>query len=410
MDIETSFLEGDLEEEIYIRLPKGLEHIQDAPNGYVGRLNKSVYGLVQESRKFYRKMGEFLMSIGFERSLIGPCLFKTAEVFILLYVDDHLLAGNKNSLVKVIKQFKARFETRVSFDVNKFLGVELSWKDNNKSFIMHQSYIIDRLEETFSDKIIKHKNTATPAPAMAKIKLDKGDEVLLSQDLQKRFMTGVGTLLYLVKYSRPDIANAVRELSKGMLRASESDYKLLMRVIKFVSKTSTLGIEYKPVQNPVTWKFISYVDSDWGGDTDSRKSVSGWCIFVNDGLVGWGSRSQKNVTLASTEAEYVGISEVEKEILFIKKVLEFLGLKIHFPIIIYVDNMGAIYLADGQSGKRTKHIDIRYHFVREYVEDGILKIIVIRSEKNMADPFTKNVSQVIFERSYVPYMKFLPQA
>lgn len=130
---------------------------------------------------------------------------------------------------------------------------------------------------------------------------------------------------------------------------------------------------------------------------------------MNNCLLGWGSRAQKNVTLASTEAEYVGISEIAKEIIFIKKVLEFIGIKINYPIIIHVDNMGAIYLAEGQGGKRTKHVDIRYHFVREYVENGILKVIFIRSEENMADPYTKNVSQIIFDRSYSPYMKFLPQ-
>lgn len=409
VDIETAFLESDLEEEIYIKLPRGLDKILDVPEGHIGRINKAVYGLVQAARQFYLKMTEFLTSIGFQRSLVDPCLFKSDKVYILLYVDDFLLCGKQEDLESVIKLITNKFSTRVSFEVNKFIGVELLWGNNQKKLIMHQGYIIKRILEDFSAEIFDKKIPLTPAPAMSKIKLHTEDEDVLSPELQKSYMTGVGSLLYLVKYSRPDIANVTRELSKTMLRANEADYKQLLRVIKFVTSTSTLGIEYLPQVEAIKWQFISYVDSDWAGNTDDRRSVSGWCIFVNNCLIGWGSRAQKNVTLASTEAEYVGLSEVSKEILFIKKVLEFFGVQINFPIIIFVDNMGAIYLAEGKGSKRTKHIDMRYHYVREYVEDGILKIIFVRSQENMADPFTKNVSQAIFDKQFTPYMKNLPE-
>ena len=115
--------------------------------------------------------------------------------------------------------------------------------------------------------------------------------------------------------------------------------------------------------------------------------------------ISWKSKGQKSVTLSSTEAEYVAISELSTEILFIKSLLEFLGLKVPFPIEVNVDNIGAIYLANNATGSnRTKHVDTQYHFVREYIEQGILKIIYVRSEENDADIFTKNLNAYDYEK------------
>ena len=204
------------------------------------------------------------------------------------------------------------------------------------------------------------KTPSTPNPVMAKVKLIKDDQEFLTSYLQKKYMKGFGTLLYRVKYSRPEIANITRELSKTMIQASTCDYNLLLIVLKYITRTSSLGLEFNISGDSLTWDFVSYVDSDWGGNTDNRKSVSGWCIFVNNCLLGWGSRDQKNVTLYSTEAVYVGISEISKEILFIKQVLEFVGVKIHLPITVYVDNMGAIFWqkVKDERGQNTLTLDI----------------------------------------------------
>ena len=148
----------------------------------------------------------------------------------------------------------------------------------------------------------------------------------------------------------------------------------------------------------------TYVDSDWGGDHDTRISVSGWTIFISECLIGWGSRGQKSVTMSSSEAEYIAISEVCKEIILAKQVLEFMDIVVKFPILINVDNVGAIYLANNADGKRTKHIDIRYHFVREYVEKNIVKIIFVTTNENIADPYTKNVSEHTYVQHHAKYM------
>ena len=204
-------------------------------------------------------------------------------------------------------------------------------------------------------------------------------------------------LLYLVKHSRPDIANAVRELSKVADIANQAHWKALMRLIKYVLDTRKFGLKLNPKLKGNIFFLEGISDSDYVGDKDTRVSVFGYILYFCGAPIAWKSKSGKSVTLCSTEAEYFATSEVAKENLFTLQVLESMGIEIELPITIRCDNVGAIYLANNHyTSQRTKHIDIRTHFVREYIEDGIIKIIFIRSEDNDADIFTKNTSEQIF--------------
>ena len=189
--------------------------------------------------------------------------------------------------------------------------------------------------------------------------------------------------------------------------ATRAHLKMLYRVIKYIFDTEHWKLKMNPQfnMNNMIWTIEAYCDSDYSGDKDTRISVSGFIIFVLGCAVSWKSKAQKSITLSSTEAEYVAISELCTELLFIKQVLEFLGAKIDFPMIVRVDNVGAIYLAKNQTtGQQTKHIDICYHFVREFIEDGIIKIIFVKSEENMADIFTKTVKESLNSALTEDYM------
>jgi hypothetical protein len=220
---------------------------------------------------------------------------------------------------------------------------------------------------------------------------------LISKDDQSKYRSGVGMLLYLVKHSRPDISNAVRELSKVCDGATECHWKALMRTIKYVLTTQNIGLKIKPIFNG-EYVLEAVSDSEYAGDKDTRVSVYGFVIYFCGSPISWKSKSGKSVTLSSTEAEYFAMSECAKELIFIKNVLESMGIKVKLPIEIKVDNTGAIFLSNNYtSGQRTKHIDVRVHFVRQYIEDGIFKIVFVKSEDNDADIFTKNTSEEIFE-------------
>lgn len=141
------------------------------------------------------------------------------------------------------------------------------------------------------------------------------------------------------------------------------------------------------------WEMKFYGDRDWAGDKTSSKSITEWEIFLAGCLVSWGSHGQKMVTLSSSEAEYVAVSELCKEILYLKTILESLGENVKLPITVYFDNVGEIVLAKNNESKRTKYIETRVHFVRDHVINGTVIIKFVRSENNKADPFTKNVNE-----------------
>jgi hypothetical protein len=211
-------------------------------------------------------------------------------------------------------------------------------------------------------------------------------------------------LLYLIKHSRPDISNAVRELTKVLDGATQAHWKAMIRVIKYVFDTKKFALRIHPVVDHSS-KQMFYLegisDSEFAGDKDTRASVYGYIMYFCGAPVSWKSKSGKSVTLSSTEAEYFASSEAAKELMFMFNLLE--GMNEHkgvvLPMSLHIDNTGAIYLANNHStGPRTKHIDIRIHYVRELIDKGILKTVFVKSEDNDADIYTKNVCEELFNK------------
>jgi hypothetical protein len=238
----------------------------------------------------------------------------------------------------------------------------------------------------------------TPGTPRFKIQKSTEDLEVFNNDFQRKYRSGVGMLLYLTKYSRPDISNIVRELSKRMNAASWGSYQELLCVIKFINDTKSFGWKVMPkLDNDFSWNLKIFCDSDWAGDPETRVSVTGFVIYLLDGTVCWRSKSQKGVTLSSTEVEYVAISEAVKEVKFIYYFLCVFHIKVKLPIIIKTDNIGAIFMAENSStGVRTRHVDTRYLFIREFIEDGFIKFEFVRSVENDVDIFTKNVSHDLY--------------
>ena len=193
-------------------------------------------------------------------------------------------------------------------------------------------------------------------------------------------------LLYIVKFSRPDIANSVRELSTVMDSATMEHLKCLWQLMKYVLDTKekclmmdlTKNSDSRKDETMNGWQMKAFCNSDYAGDKDTRISMTGFILCLNGAAISWRSCSQKNVTLSSTEAGYVAVSEVCAAIMFMKQVTEFLQMKVNLPILVNMDNVGAIYLAsNATSGQRTRHIDARYHFVRSYVGEGTVKMVLV---------------------------------
>ena len=213
-------------------------------------------------------------------------------------------------------------------------------------------------------------------------------------------------LLYLVKHSRPDIANATRELSKSMDGATEVGFQELLRVIKYVLDTEKYGLKLEPKKKDDMWNLEAFSDSDWAGDKQSRISICGYILYFCGVAIAWKSKGMKHVTLSSSEAELVALSECVKDVKFVMKILEDLGIKVSCPVTVRVDNVGAIFLAENATtSQRTRHIDIRYKWVSEFIENGEIEVIFVKTLENDADIFTKNTSSSVNDRHVERMMK-----
>jgi hypothetical protein len=271
---------------------------------------------------------------------------------------------------------------------------------------IEQPHQVKKLEDNFGEMVWSCQRYKTPGTPNFGIVQPKGDDPRITEAEQSTYRSVVGYLLHLTKHSRPDISNAVRESSKSMDGATPLAFKEMKRLVKFMIDTSEYGFRIAPsVPKTKKWKLTGYTDSDWSGDKDNRHSVSGYSMFLNGAVVLWKSKLQKPLALSSAEAEYYALCEAAKDVKYISMVLRSLGIEVELPITIYCDNVGAIFMTENASATtRTKHVDARYHYVRELLETGFIRIIFVRSEDNKSDWFTKNVSSELYSRHMGSYI------
>lgn len=348
-----------------------------------------------------------MKNIGYRPSEIDPCLFINeksdgTKAFVIIYVDDGAIFGTHRDIQRTLNALSNSFKVKDLGPLKHFVGCHvIESSQTTEKLYIHQPKLIKHLEGDFGALIKRSERIyKTPAgPKTVVMRPEPGDPLISKTD-QTTYRSGVGMLLYLVKHSRPEISNAVRELSKVGDGATKAHWKDLMRTIKYVIDTKDRGLKINPrYPDNSTYVLEGITDSEYAGDRDTRISVYGYVIYFCGAPIAWKSKSGKSVTLSSTEAEYFAISEVAKELLFIKQTIESMGIQVQLPIKIKTDNVGAIYLSNNYTtSQRTKHIDIRTHFVRQHIEDGIFKIEFVRSADNDADIYTKNTSEEIFNK------------
>jgi hypothetical protein len=366
-------------------------------------LVKAIYGLVQAARQWWKKFKEVMSTMNYKPSPADPCLFiqninQTKQLsFVIIYVDDGGIIGTQESIQQIVKALSKDFNVKYLGKLEYFVGCHIIENSTKDTIWIHQPKLLKNLKENFGHLVSKTRTYRTPAgPKTSILRPQKGDTLISPKD-QTKFRSGVGMLLYLVKHSRPDISNSVRELTKVADGATPGHWQNMLRLIKYVIDTENYGLKMKPNKDGGMFYLEGISDSEYAGDKDTRISVYGYILYFCGAPIAWKSKSGKSVTLSSTEAEYFATSEIAKEAIFTQQVIESIGLNLKYPITIKVDNVGAIYLANNYStSQRTKHINIRTHFVREFIEDGIIKVIFVKSEDNDADIFTKNTSEELF--------------
>ena len=411
-DIETAFLYGDLEEDLWMAFPDGYEDylkmhgIEKQAKTHCLKLEKAIYGLVQAARQWWKKFTQIMAEMDFQPSMADPCLFVRKEkanqlpAFIILYVDDGGIFGTPEVIKNVLKEMSEKLKVKDLGKMESFVGFQLVEDKKEETVYLYQPKIIKRIEQKFGHLIKTDREYKTPGAPGIMVVRPNPDDPKLDADMQTQYRSGVGMLLYLIKHSRPELSNSVRELTKVMDGATEAHWKMLLRVIKYTLDTKHVCLKIKPRKDATKlFEIEGFSDSEFGGDKTTRKSVYGYVIYFCGAPIAWKSKASASVTLSATEAEYFASSEATKEVVFIKNLLDTMYFNCKLPITIRGDNAGAIYISNNYAvGNRTKHIDIRTHYVRNLIQDGMIRVTFVPTADNDADIFTKNTSEMLFEK------------
>lgn len=304
---------------------------------------------------------------------------------VILYVDDVLWMGNNSELLQTLKsKFMKIWECRDLGKVSEYLGMKIVRDRQNRLLTIDQIDYAMKVVKRFGQENAKPARTPLPAGYVPK----PNNGTATSQQ-RSHYQSIIGSLLYLTLGTRPDIAYAVIMMSQFMVNPSEEHIQKALYIVKYVATNPNGKIIYNGKQKE---GFVAYCDADWAGDQINQKSVTGYIVKLAGGPVSWVSRKQKTVALSSTEAEYMSLSDTSRQLVWIESLFYEIGMYLR-NIQLGVDNQGAIFLASNPAQEhRSKHIDIRYHYVRNCVEEGKVELIYIPTDEQLADILTKKLS------------------
>nr|AWW15216.1 putative polyprotein [Leavenworthia alabamica] len=388
MDVHNAFLHGDLEEEVYMRLPPGYQ--LDDPNK-VCRLRKSLYGLKQAPRCWFAKLSKALLEYGFEQSLGDYSLFTydkgTTRLHILIYVDDLIIAG---SSLKATESFKAYlsscFHMKDLGELKYFLGIEVA-RNSSGFYLCQRKYALDIISET---GLLASKPVSFPLEQNHKLAVS--ESALLSDPLPYRRL--LGRLIYL-GVTRPDLAFSVHVLAQFMQRPRLDHWFAALRVVRYLKSDPGQGILLQSTSN---FQITGWCDSDWGSCPITRRSVTGYFVQFGDSPISWKTKKQKTVSRSSAEAEYRAIAALVQELIWLKRMLLTLGILHPQPMKVYCDSKSAIYIATNPVfHERTKHIELDLHFVRDEVLTRNIELTHVGTNTQLADVLTKAVGRDGFD-------------
>ncbi|KAE8674962.1 hypothetical protein F3Y22_tig00111708pilonHSYRG00377 [Hibiscus syriacus] len=373
LDGKTAFLHGDLEEEIYMTHPEGYK--DGGCEKWVYKLNKLLYGLKQSPRQWYKRFDSFMRRQKYTRSKYDHCVYLQnlkdgSFIFLLLYVDDMLIASKSQKEIDKLKaQLNQEFEMKDLGEAKKILGMEIS-RDRQrwKLFLTQKQYLRKVLQCFGMNENTKHVSIPLASHLKLSFQLSPKTNEERVYMAKVPYANAVGSLMYAMVCTRPDISQAVGVVSMYMHDPGEGHWQAVKWIIRYLQQTVDVGLVFKQYEE-LGQCVVGYTDSDYAGDLDKRRSTTGYLFTLAKAPVCWKSTLQSTVALSTTEAEYMAVSEAVKEAIWLNGLMEDLGV-VQSHISLYCDSQSAIQLAKNQVyHSRTKHIDVRNHFVREIFEE-----------------------------------------
>jgi len=391
LDVKTAFLHGDLEEDLYMIQPEGF--IAQGQENLVCKLRKSLYGLKQAPRQWYKKFDSFMHRIGFKRCEADHCCyvksFDNSYIILLLYVDDMLIAGSSiEEINNLKKQLSKQFAMKDLGAAKQILGMRIIRDKANGTLKLSQSEYVKKVLSRFN--MNEAKPVSTPLGSHFKLSKEQSPKTEEERDHMSKvpYASAIGSLMYAMVCTRPDIAHAVGVVSRFMSRPGKQHWEAVKWILRYLEGSSDTCLCF----TGASLKLQGYVDADFAGDIDSRKSTTGFVFTLGGTAISWASNLQKIVTLSSTEAEYVAATEAGKEMIWLHGFLDELGKKQKMGIL-HSDSQSAIFLAKNSAfHSKSKHIQTKYHFIRYLVENKLVMLEKICGSKNPADMLTKGVT------------------
>ena len=356
-------------------------------------LRKSLYGLKQAARQWNKKLHDTLASMGFKRleSDHSIYIFIRGEVRIIIpvFIDDITFASSDSAAIdSAIKELSSHFKLRDLGPTSFLLGIEIVRTPEKREISLSQrQYVIDALERfNMSDC----NPVGTPMDPGARLSSSMSPQSPEEQKAMDKipYLSAVGTLQYLATTTRPDISYAVGVLARFNTNPGIQHWKAVRHLFRYLKGS----LDYKLVYGPTNSSqlFITYTDADHGGNPDNGRSTSGYAVLIGGGAVSWSSRLQSVVSLSTTEAEYIAAVEAGKEIIWMRNLLTEFGYTHTSPSHLLIDNNSAVSVAKNpEHHGRMKHLDLRFHWLRDTVEAGHISPIHIPTTSQAADIFTK---------------------
>nr|GEW47634.1 retrotransposon protein, putative, Ty1-copia subclass [Tanacetum cinerariifolium] len=366
LDVKTAFLHGNLEEVVYMRQPLGYEQ-----GNKVCLLKKSLYGLKQSPRQWYKRFDEYILSNGFKRSSYDICVYYRSYapgeyIYLLLYVDDMLIACKSKAEIGSTKSLlKKEFDMKYLREAKKILGMEILRDRSHKILRVSQSGYVSKILNNF--RIDNGKSVQMSLGGHFKLSLK--DCPVKDCDVERMskvpYANAVGSLMYLMVCTRPDIAYDVSIVSRYLANPGKSHWEAVKWILKYLRGTANVGLIYG-TNHDNHMDVTCFVNSDYAKDPDKGRSITGY-------------------------AKYVTLTKAVKEAIWLKGLLEELGVELN-RVTVNCDNQGAIYLSRNHVfHEMTKHINVRYYFIREVLEAKTVEVLKVGTEHNAADALMKVV-------------------
>ncbi|WVZ90303.1 LOW QUALITY PROTEIN: hypothetical protein U9M48_036613, partial [Paspalum notatum var. saurae] len=377
LDVKNAFLHGYLEETVYCQEPPGF--VDPATPNHVCLLQKSLYGLKQAPRAWYQRFASYMRSVGFVASASDTSLFVYKKggdlAYLLLYVDDIILTAFSSTACH--GSLHSEFAMTDLGNLHHFLGISVM-RSSDGLFLSQRQYALDLLQRA---GMAECHSTATPVDTRAKLSATDGSPVADPSE----YRSLAGALQYLT-LTRPDLAYAVQQACLFMHDPRESHLALIKRILRYVKGTLSTGLH---LSKSSPRSLTAYSNADWAGCPDSRRSTLGYCVFLGDNLT--------TVSRSSAEAEYRAVAHAVAESCWLRQLLQELHVSIASATVVYCDNVSAVYLAGNPvHHRRTKHIEIDIHFVREKVALGQVRVLHVPSSHQFADIMTKGLPVQLF--------------